>query len=344
MVAPLASPQCLIYRLTKLGGNNMITRRALAASSAGLLAAPALAQPAWPNGPIRIIAPFPPGGSVDTVSRLFQQPLSAELGVSVIVENRGGASGSLGTAQVARSAPDGQSFVLVFDTHATNPALIANMGFDTRRDLAPVLLIGTAPNMLLTHRSRPWRNMGDLVTAARARPDTISYGTIGNGSLAHLGMVLAQRSGRMQLTHVPYRGGGPLAVSAMTGETDLVAATGTIFVEHLRQGILRPLAVMGPRRRPSLPDVPTMAEAGLPGVEAEAFWGILAPAGTPPAILARMEAAVRRASEVPEVRERLTNIMGIEMRNEGGAAFGAFLDRQIDIWGRVIRENEIKPD
>ncbi len=322
----------------------MITRRALAASSAALLAAPALAQPAWPNGPIRIIAPFPPGGSVDTMSRLFQQPLSAELGVPVIVENRGGASGSLGTAQVARSAPDGQTFVLVFDTHATNPALIPNMGFDTRRDLAPVLLIGTAPNMLLTHRSRPWQNMAELVTAARARPDTISYGTIGNGSLAHLGMVLAQRAGRMQLTHVPYRGGGPLALSAMTGETDLVAATGTIFVEHLRQGILRPLAVLGPRRRPSLPDVPTMAEAGLPGVEAEAFWGLLAPAGTPPAILARMEAATRRASEVPEVRERLTTIMGIEMRNEGGAAFGAFLDRQIEAWGRVIRENEIKPD
>jgi len=327
----------------------MITRRALAASSAALLAAPtltrpALAQPAWPNGPIRIIAPFPPGGSVDTMSRLFQQPLSAELGVPVIVENRGGASGSLGTAQVARAAADGQTFVLVFDTHATNPALIPNMGFDTRRDLAPVLLIGTAPNMLLTHRSRPWRNMEELVAAARARPDTISYGTIGNGSLAHLGMVLAQRAGRMQVTHVPYRGGGPLALSAMTGETDLVAATGTIFVEHLRQGILRPLAVMGPRRRPSLPDVPTMAEAGLPGVEAEAFWGLLAPAATPPAILARMEAATRRASEVPEVRERLTTIMGIEMRNEGGAAFGAFLDRQIDIWGRVIRENEIKPD
>ena len=157
-------------------------------------------------------------------------------------------------------------------------------------------------------------------------------------------MVLAQRAGRMQLTHVPYRGGGPLAVSALSGETDLVAATGTIFVEHLRQGVLRPLAVMGPRRRPSLPDVPTMAEAGLPGVEAEAFWGILAPAGTPPSILARMEAATRRASKVPEVRERLTNIMGIEMRNAGGAAFAAFLDRQFDIWGHVIRENKIKPD
>ena len=320
----------------------MITRRALGALP--LLAAPAIAQPAWPNGPIRIVAPFPPGGSVDTVSRLLQPHLSAELGVPVVVENRGGASGSLGTGQVARAAPDGQTFVLVFDTHATNPALIPNLGFDTRRDLAPVLLLGTAPNMLLVHRSRPWQNVAELVAAARARPDAITYGTIGNGSLAHLGMVLMQRAANIQLTHVPYRGGGPLATSAMAGETDLAVATGTIFVEHLRQGVLRPLAVMGPRRRASLPDVPTMAEAGLPGVEAEAFWGVLAPAGTPPAVIARMEVAIRRGTEVPEVRERLVNIMGIELRNEGGAAFGAFLDRQFDTWGRVIRENNIRPD
>lgn len=322
----------------------MITRRFIAASGAGLLAAPALAQASWPSGVVRIVAPFPPGGSVDTVSRLLQGPLSAELGVPVIIENRGGASGSLGTAQVARSAPDGQTFVLVFDTHATNPALIANMGFDTRRDLAPILLLGTAPNMLLTHRTRPWQTVQEVLTAARAAPDRISYGTIGNGSLAHLGMVLAQRAGNMSLSHVPYRGGGPLAVSATAGETDLVAATGTIFVEHLRQGVLRPLAVLGPRRRASMPDVPTMAEAGLPGVEAEAFWGLLAPAATPAPILSRMEAAMRRATQVPEVRERLVNVMGIDVTAEGGAAFATFLDRQIDTWGRVIRDNNIRPD
>lgn len=320
----------------------MLTRRAFAASGT-LLAAPALAQ-SWPSGPIRLVAPFPPGGSVDTVSRLIQGPLSAELGVPVIIENRGGASGSLGTAQVARAAPDGQTFVLVFDTHATNPTLIPNMGFDTRRDLAPVLLLGTAPNMLLAHRSRPWTSLGEVVAAAKAQPDRITYGTIGNGSLAHLGMSLAQKVGDFRMSHVPYRGGGPLSVSAMAGETDLAAATGTIFVEHLRQGVLRPLAVLGPSRRPSLPDVPTMAEAGLPGVEALAFWGVLAPAGTPAPIVARMEQAAKRATQVPEVRERLTNIMGIELANEGPEAFAQFIDRQIETWGRVIRENDIKPD
>ncbi len=321
----------------------MLTRRSLGAGALATLAAPALAQ-SWPAGPVRLVVPFPPGGSVDTLARLIQQPISAEIGAPVVIENRGGASGALGTAQVARAAPDGQTFLLVFDTHATNPTLQPNMGFDTRRDLAPILLFGTAPNMLLTHRSRPWRTMQEVAAAARAQPDRLSYGTIGNGSLAHLGMVLAQRVGGFSLTHVPYRGGGPLATAAMAGETDLVAATGTIFVEHLRQGVLRPLAVLGPRRRAALPDVPTMAEAGLPGVEAEAFWGMLAPANTPQPILARMEAAARKATEVPEVRERLTNIMGIELRNDGPAGFAAFLDRQIETWGRVIRENDIRPD
>jgi tripartite-type tricarboxylate transporter receptor subunit TctC len=321
----------------------MISRRTALAAAVSPLAAPALAQ-AWPGGPIRIIAPFPPGGSVDTVARLLQQPLQTELGVPVIVENRAGASGALGTAQAARAAPDGQTFVLVFDTHATNPALISNLGFDTRRDLLPVWLLGTAPNMLLAHRTRPWTSMAQLIAAAKSRPDAISYGTIGNGSLAHLGMVLAQRAGGFSLTHVPYRGGGPLATAGMAGETDLYAATGTIFVEHIRAGTLRPLAVLGPRRRPNLPDVPTMAEAGLPGVEAQAFWGLLAPAATPAPVAARMEAAARRATEVPEVRERLAGIMGIEIINGSGAAFGEFLDGQFATWARVIRENDIRPD
>jgi len=318
-------------------------RRAAFGALAAGLAAPARAQ-AWPAGPIRIVVPFPPGGSVDTVSRLMQPALQAELGVPIIVENRGGASGSLGTAQVARSAPDGQTFVMVFDTHATNPALIPNMGFDTRRDLAPVWLLGTAPNMVLSHRTRPFQTMAQLAEAARARPDTITYGTIGNGSLAHLGMVLAQRAGGFSVVHAPYRGGGPLSVAALAGETDLAVATGTIFVEHLRQGVLRPLAVMGARRRAGLPEVPTMAEAGLPGVEAEAFWGLLAPAATPAPVLARMEAAARRATGQPELRERLTSVMGIELRNAGGAEFGTFLESEMVKWGRVVRENDIRPD
>jgi tripartite-type tricarboxylate transporter receptor subunit TctC len=278
------------------------------------------------------------------VARLLQQPLQAELGVPVVIENRGGASGALGTGQVARAAPDGQSFVLVFDTHATNPALIAQHGL--RHPARPGA--GLAARHRAQHAAGPplapldQSRRGDR--RGEGRPDAISYGTIGNGSLAHLGMVLAQRAGGFSVTHVPYRGGGPLATAAMSGETDLYAATGTIFVEHLRSGTLRPLAVLGPRRRANLPSVPTMAEAGLRGVEAQAFWGMLAPAATPQPIIARMEAAARRATEVPEVRERLSSIMGIEVLNLGGAAFGEFLDGQITTWARVIQENNIRSE
>ncbi len=369
-------------------------RAALAALALGPLAAPARTTPAlaqaWPAGPIRITVPFPPGGSVDTVTRLLQPALQAELGATIVVENRGGASGALGTAQVARAAPDGQAFVMVFDTHATNPALIPGIGFDTRRDLVPVWLLGTAPNMMLGHRTRPFTTMADVVQEARARPDTVTYGTIGNGSLAlsawrwrsaraasyqpalpltdgnDLRRSKIASGGRgangpsrrrplvfhesltkplgITLVHAPYRGGGPLAVAAMAGETDLAVATGAALAQPIQQGVLRPLAVMGPRRRVLLPEVPTMAEAGLPGAEAEAFWGLLAPAATPPAILARMEAAARRATEVPEVRERLTGVMGIELRNAGGAEFGRFLEAEMAKWARVIRENDIRPD
>ncbi len=163
----------------------MLDRRA---ALGALLAMPAIAQAkaqnAWPNGPIRLVAPFPPGGSVDAISLLLQPHLQASLGVPVVVENRGGASGSIGTAQVARSTPDGNTWILVFDTHAVNPALIPNMGFDTQRDLAPVLLIGTTPMLITAHRGKPWKDFSELLAAAKAKPDAVSYGSIGNGSLA----------------------------------------------------------------------------------------------------------------------------------------------------------------
>lgn len=321
----------------------MIARR-LALTAAGTLAAPALrAQPAWPSGTIRIIAPFPPGGSTDALARMLQPRLQAEFGVTVIVENRAGASGSLGTAAVARSAPDGNSWVLVFDTHAVNPALIPNMGFDTQRDLTPVLLFGTAPMVLTVHRTRPWRDIGAVIAAARARPDTLTFGTIGNGSLAHLTMMLAQRAGGFSMVHVPYRGGGPLALAAVAGEVDLPIATRPALGVHIDSGAIIPVAQTGATRSPSLPNIPTFAESGMAGIDARAFWGFLGPANIPTAIVRRMEAALRRALDVPELRERVLGL-GIDLDPQDGPAFGRFLTAQIENWGRVVRENNIRPD
>ena len=321
----------------------MINRRPLLAAAAASFAAPALAQTAWPAGPIRIVVPFPPGGSTDAMARLLQPRLQSELGHPVIVENRGGASGALGTAAVARSAPDGNTWVLVFDTHAANPALIANMGFDTQRDLTPVMLFGTAPMVLTVHRTRQWRDMAAMLAAARARPDTLTYGTIGNGSIAHLTMMLAQRAGNFAMVHVPYRGGGPLATAAVSGEVDFPIATRPALGVHIDSGALLPIGQTGARRSPSMPDVPTFQEAGIPGIDAHAFWGFLGPANLPPAIVARMDAALRAAVAVPETRERITGL-GIDLDPQGGPEFGRFLAAQIAIWGRVVRENNIRPD
>jgi tripartite-type tricarboxylate transporter receptor subunit TctC len=314
-----------------------IFRRALLAAP---LAMPALAQ----SNAIRLVVGFPPGGSTDLVARLMQPHLASILGVPVVVENRPGASGALGAQQVARAAGDGTTWAVVFDTHAVNPFLIPNMGFDGKRDLAPVMLIGTAPNLVLKHRSRPWTDFAAMLAAARARPDTLTYGTIGNGSLAHLTMSLAQVNGNFKVVHVPYRGGGPLVTAAAAAECDLYVATLTIFAAMLREGIVQALAVTSAERFSGLPQVPTMVELGVPGINAQAFWGVLGPATTPAPIRARMEAAVREVLNLPEVRTRLTDQLGVDVVAGDGAAFGAFLDGQMEIWGRVVRENNIRPD
>ncbi|MCX7372000.1 MAG: tripartite tricarboxylate transporter substrate-binding protein [Alphaproteobacteria bacterium] len=316
----------------------MIGRRALPA----LLATPALAQ--MPSGTIRIVVGFPPGGSTDAVSRLLAPHLQQAFGQPVVVENRPGASGNLAAQAVARGPADGSQWLLVFDTHAVNPALIPTPGFDSRRELAPIMLIGTAPNLISVHRDRPWRDMPAVIAAARARPDVLTFGTIGNGSLAHLTMALAQRNGGFQMTHVPYRGGGPLATAAMAGETDLAVATGTIFVPHFQQGVLRPVAVTSAQRSRARPELPTLAEVGVPGVDARAFWGVLCPAGVPQPVRARMEAALREAIAQPTAQERLVNVMGIELVQAGPDAFQSFLDQQMETWARVVRENDIRPD
>lgn len=328
----------------------MHTRRRVLAASAAALSTTAMAlprrsgaQPGWPNGTIRIVSPFPPGGSTDALARLLAPHLQAEFGVPVVVENRAGASGSIGTASVARAQPDGNSWVLVFDTHAVNPALIPDMGFDTRKDLAPTLLFGTAPMLVCAHRTRPWTSFKEVVAAAKARPDAITYGSIGNGSLAHLTMALAERAGGFKLVHVPYRGGGPIQTAAVAGEVDLAVATPSVLAQHIAGGTLRALAQTGATRSPSYPDVPTLQEAGIPGVNAHAFWGFLGTGGTPFSTVQRMEAALRKALTDPTVRERVQS-MRIDLDPQGPDAFKTFLDQQIETWGRVVQENNIRPD
>ena len=195
----------------------------------------------WPTGLIRLVVPFPAGGSVDAIARLAQAGLQQRLGVSVLIENRPGSSGSLGAATVAKAAPDGNTWLFVFDTHAVNPALIPDLPFDTHKDLEPVILIGTAPNVLATHPSRPYKSLGDLIAAAKAKPHAISYATIGAGSLGHLTMVLLSQRAGVRLVHVPYRGGGPAMNDAIGGHVDLIIGSAALISPQLQAGALWPL-------------------------------------------------------------------------------------------------------
>ena len=318
--------------------------RAMCASFclAGFLPGAAFAQ-TWPlKQPIRLVAVFPAGGSVDQVARILAQPLQAQLGQSVIVENKGGASGSIGTAQVAQGPADGYTFVVVFDTHAVNPSLITNMGFDTRKDLEPIALIGTAPMVLATHAASDYKNFGDVVSAAKAKKP-VSYGTIGSGSLGHLAMALVGKGSGLEWQHIPYRGGGPLMTDAVAGHVPL--SIGSVFLTkpHIDNGRMRPLAVTSSKRSPDLPNVPTMAESGISGFDAPAWWAILAPAKTPPEILKRMNEEVNKALRNPEIAKKL-DAQGIDVVGGSPEIARSFIDKQIEIWGKVVREQGIKAD
>lgn len=320
------------------------------ALSAGLIATfavlsaavPAQAQE-WPaKQPIKLVAVFPPGGSVDQVARLLAPTLQQELGQTVIVDNKGGASGSIGAAQVAASAPDGYTFAVVFDTHGVNPALIPNLPFDSKKDLTTIMVVGTSPMVLATHVGSPYRTFADALAAAR-KPEGVTFGSIGSGSLGHLAMALLGKNNHLNFVHVPYRGGGPLMNDAVAGHVPL--AIGSVFVvkPHIDSKRMRPLAVTTSKRDPSLPDVPTIAESGFAGFDAPAWWAVLAPAKTPAPIIKRMNEALNKVLKNPEVAKRL-DAQGIDVMGGTPQAGQAFIERQMDTWAKVVRDNDIKAD
>jgi tripartite-type tricarboxylate transporter receptor subunit TctC len=304
-----------------------------------LLAFSASAQD-WPAKPVRMVAVFPPGGSVDQVARVLSQQLSLQLGQQFVVENKGGASGSIGTAEVARAAADGYTFAVVFDTHAVNPSLLPNLPFNTTRDLASVMLIGTSPMAIVAHVSQPFRDFRDVIAAVKAKPG-IAFGSIGTGSLGHLAMAQIGNQLGIELTHVPYRGGGPLMNDAVAGQIPL--AIGTVFLvsPHVKSGKVKALAVTSAKPDAQLPGAQPLTAQGVPGFEALAWWGIFAPAGTPPAIVGRMYDELTKALKVPAVAERLSG-QGMEISGGSPAELDRFLAREIARWAKVVADNKIK--
>lgn len=319
-------------------------RRLFVIVAAACLALPlsALAQ-AWPTKqPIKLVAVFPPGGSVDQVARLLAQPLSAQLGQNIIVENKGGASGSIGAAAVAAAAPDGYTFAVVFDTHGVNASLIPHLSFDAKKDLPPVILIGTAAMVLATPADSQFKTFADVLAAARTK-DGVSYGSIGSGSLGHLAMALLGKNSGLSFQHIPYRGGGPLMNDVVAGHVPLSIASVFVTKPHIDSKRLRALVVTSSKRTADLPDVPTLAESGFAGFEAPAWWAILAPAKTPPEILKRMNEEVNKALNLPDLAKRL-DAQGISVVGGSPETARVFIEKQMDIWSKVVKDNNIKAD
>jgi len=314
---------------------------ALALCAAGPQAA--FAQ-SWPAKPVKFVVPYPPGGSTDPMARMIGAKLSDSLGQPFVVENRSGASGTIGTAFVAKSPADGYTFIFVFDYHAVNPFLIRNLPFDTVKDLAPVMLIGTAPMAIATGVTKPYKSFTDVVAAAKAKPGTVSIGSVGNGSLGHLTMVLVQQASGIRLIHIPYKGGGPMTADAVGGQIDLAIGSVAVITPHVNGGKLRAVAVTGDRRSRALPDVPALAEQGLPGFSALAWWAVFAPAGVPKPIMDKFHAELVKAFNLPDVRKLLAETLGIDLVVGSPKGLAQWLDTQMQRWGKVVRENDIRAD
>ena len=299
----------------------------------------------WPGKIVKFVSPYPPGGSVDPLARLFAAKLSDSLKEQFIVENRTGASGIIGTEYVAKSAPDGYTFVFIFDTHAVHQALNPKLPFDPIKDFAPVMIVGTAPMAISTGAAKPHKSFRDVLQAAKAKPDSVTIGNVGNGSLGHLASILVSQAAGVKLVPVPYKGGGPLHTDALGGQIDLAIASVAAQASHVRSGKLRALVQTGEKRSALMPEVPTLPEAGVRGIEpAYAFWGILAPAGTPRPIVDKLHAELVKAMKLADVRKTLTETLGMDIAALSPEATEKFLAEQMARWGKVVKDNNIRAE
>ncbi|WP_159998575.1 tripartite tricarboxylate transporter substrate binding protein [Roseomonas sp. 18066] len=323
----------------------IIRRRGLVAAGAlSALAMPNVArgQLSWPERPIRLIVPWPPGGSTDTVGRIFQPKLQEILGRPVVIENRGGASGAIGAGEAARADADGYTWVLVYDTQATNESVM-RLPFKTMEAFAPVCLVGTGPLALVAHHSTPYRSYADVVAAAKKTPDTLNYATSGVGGLAHVATTLLQSEGGYRVVHVPYRGGGPATQDAVAGHVPLFMSNVVVINQHIKAGTLRPLGVTTRGESRHVPGVRSFAQQGVGNFEAPTWWAVLGRTGTPQPIMDKMHGALVKALSDPAVRQKIEE-QGADVAASSPEECATFIQGEITKWGKVIRENDIRAD
>jgi tripartite-type tricarboxylate transporter receptor subunit TctC len=297
----------------------------------------------YPDRPIKIIVPYAAGGAVDIVARSVGQPLGEALKQPVIVDNRPGASANIGMDLAARAAPDGYTLLMASNGIATNMALFTNLAFDGRRDFVAVARIGYAPLVIVVPASSPAKSLKDLLAMAKAEPGKLTYASAGNGSSGHLAGELLKSMAKIDVLHVPYKGGAPAITDLLGERISFMPINPVEVIAHIRSGRLRAVAVASDKRFPLLPDLPTVAEAGLPGYEASVWWGLVAPAKTPAAIVRQLNAETNKALANPAIARRLSEL-GVVITAGTPEEFGAFIKSQTELWSDVIKSAGIKPD
>jgi tripartite-type tricarboxylate transporter receptor subunit TctC len=325
---------------------NNSRRAALAALAVGATAAalaPAAWAQAWPARPVRIVVPYPPGGPTDIVARVVGQKLAERLRQPFVIENRAGAGGNIGAEAVAKSAPDGYTLLLGTTAHAINPSLFKALGYDFARDFVPVALLTTIPLVVVVPASSPVASVADLVAAAKARPGAVTYGSSGNGQSTHMAAELFNSMAGVSMTHVPYKGSAPALVDLAGGQVGVMFDTMLSAMPQVKAGRLRALAVTSAARAPSAPELPTVAESGLPGYEVGAWNGLFAPAGTPPEVVALLNRTVDEVLRDPEVRQRFA-ADGAIVGGGPTEQFASFVRRELDKWRVVVERAGVKLD
>jgi tripartite-type tricarboxylate transporter receptor subunit TctC len=317
----------------------MLRRGLLATAFAGAGRWPARAEGAWPNRPLRLVVPWPPGGTTDILARQIAPTLSVSLGQPVVVENRGGASGAIGTAELVRAAPDGHSFAFVTST-LVSAALLGRQPYHPVDDTTPILRLADVANILVVHPTLPPRSVRELIAYARERPGRLSFGSPGIGSAVHISGEMFKLATGVDMVHVPYRGGGPALADLVGGQIQLMFGNAGSTLPHVRSGAVRPLGVTSARRAPYLPEVPTVAEAGVPGFDVVEWYAVVGPAGMPAGAAERLNREIMAVAGTPEGRARLLDL-GAEVVGGTPAEFGAFLRAEMDKIGRVVRDAKI---
>ncbi len=313
----------------------------VAAAIAALLPASVLA--AFPERPIRLIVPFPPGGSTDVVARRVAVKAQQLLGQPIVVENRGGAGGIVGTEAVARAERDGYTLLLCQTSHGANPALRRSLPYDSEKDFTPIAWLADHPGLLIAHPSKPYENFADFVRHVKANPGTVTYASAGGGTFPHLTMAMLELNDGIRMVHVPYKGAGPARVDLLAGRVDVRIDAYVTAIGLLKEGKLKALAVTGRERISQMPQLPTVAESGFPDFESSIWMGIMGPAGLPADVTAKLERAFIDAAKDPEIARQL-NDDGVYVRGRSGSDLGVLIRGEIAKWRRVVKASGIQPE